>query len=215
MKQLKYKFKDENLLKLAMTQSGVDAVNNNERLEFIGDRVLGLSVALLLYDMFPLENEGELARRHSVLVSTQTLAQVAKEYGLDKKVRHGHMTGGRLQHIAANAMEALLGAIYLDAGFEVAKNFIVEIWQGLAAAEIIAPKDSKTRLQELVQKDGAGALPVYEFFKELGAAHSPTFNVNVSALGHTAVGVGVSKKAATIDAADNLLKMLAKDESDV
>jgi ribonuclease-3 len=87
MKQLTYHFKDKTILDLALTQSGADAVNNNERLEFIGDRVLGLTVAVLLFDMFPNESEGELARRHASLVSTETLANVAMGFGLDKTLR--------------------------------------------------------------------------------------------------------------------------------
>ncbi|MDR0727267.1 MAG: ribonuclease III [Rickettsiales bacterium] len=209
MKKLKYNFKDESILELALTQSGADAVNNNERLEFIGDRVLGLSVAVLLFEMFPNESEGELARRHASLASTETLANVALEFGLDKKVRRGHMTGGRLQHILANAMEAVLGAIYLDGGFEAARAFIVDVWRGLAAAALVAPKDSKTALQEFVQKGDNGALPVYKYLPATGASHNPVFNVSVTALGKTATGQGNSKKAASIAAAEALLKTLA------
>ena len=127
MDKLNYVFIDEGLLGLALTQSGVDASKNNERLEFIGDRVLGLAVAAMLYKMFPDETEGELARRHSVLVSADTLANVAKKIELDKHVRHGHLTGGRLKHIMADAMEAVLGAIYLDGGYEVAQSVINQL----------------------------------------------------------------------------------------
>ncbi|MDR1360884.1 MAG: ribonuclease III [Rickettsiales bacterium] len=207
MKKLKYTFNDAKLFDLAMTQSGANAVNNNERLEFIGDRVLGLSVAVLLYEMFPKESEGELARRHAVLVSTDTLCAVAKTFGFDKKVRHGHMTGGRLNHILANAMEATLGAIYLDGGFEAARAVVVDNWRPLAAADAVAPKDAKTALQEFVQKSDSGALPEYEFLPESGNSHSPVFNVRVNALGKTASGQGVSKKAATAAAAAELLKI--------
>lgn len=209
MKNLKYNFKNDELLDLALTQSGADAVNNNERLEFIGDRVLGLTVAVLLFEMFPGESEGELARRHASLVSTETLATVALEFGLDKKVRRGHMTGGRMQHILANAMEAVLGAIYLDGGFEAAQKFIVDIWRDIAAAALVAPKDPKTALQEFVQREDSGSLPVYEYLEPTGASHSPVFNVSVTALGKSATGQGSSKKAASIAAAEALLKTLA------
>lgn len=209
MSKLNYIFKDSSLLDLALTQSGVDAKHNNERLEFIGDRVLGLSVAALLYDMFPEEAEGELARRHAVLVSTETLAGVANSLELANKVRHGHMTAGRIQHVLANAMEAVFGAIFLDGGFAAAQHVITEIWRDLAAAELSAPKDAKTALQELVQKRDNGALPEYEYLEPTGAAHNPVFNVRVSALGHSAMGQGTSKKAASIAAAEELLKILA------
>lgn len=209
MAKLNYTFKNPKLLELALTQSGADAEHNNERLEFIGDRVLGLSVAVLLYEMFPNEHEGELARRHAVLVSTETLAQVAHSLEIDKHVRHGHMTAGRSQHMYADAMEAVLGAIFLDGGFEAVRKLIVDNWHELAAADIKAPKDAKTALQELVQKSDSGALPVYEYLEPTGASHKPVFNVRVSAMGHTANGSGASKKAASIAAAEELLKILA------
>lgn len=209
MKVLGYEFKDEKLLELALTQSGANCLHNNERLEFIGDRVLGLSVAGLLYTMFPDEAEGELARRHAALVSTDTLAHVANEIGLAPHIHHGHMTAGRLQHVLADTMEAVFGAIYLESGFDVARDVIVARWRDLAAQEIVAPKDPKTTLQEYVQKNHTGELPVYEFLPETGPAHSPEFNVSVTALGKTATGSGTSKKLASADAAANLLKILA------
>ncbi len=209
MKILNYTFKDKSLLDLALTQSGADSAHNNERLEFVGDRVLGLAVAGLLYEMFPDEAEGELARRHATLVSTETLARVAAEIGLESHIRHGHMTAGRVQHVMADAMEALFGAIYLEAGFETARDVIVSRWRDLAAAEIVAPKDAKTALQEFVQKNHTGELPVYEYLPQSGPSHNPVFNVSVTALGQTAKGSGSSKKAASTAAAAELLKILA------
>lgn len=212
--KLKYRFKDESLLDLAMTQSGVNTAHNNEKLEFVGDRVLGLSVATLLYQMFPTETEGELARRFAVLVSTDTLAAVAMRMELDKSLRHGHFTGGRKRHLIANAMEAVLGAMYFDSGFEETRKFIAEIWRPLAAAEAEAPKDSKTKLQEYVQKHDNGALPVYTFLDVTGPAHSPIFTADVTAMGQTATGSGTSKKAASIAAAAALFKKLANSQID-
>lgn len=209
MQILGYTFKDEKLLELALTQSGVNALHNNERLEFIGDRVLGLSVAGLLYDMFPTEAEGSLARRHATLVSTQTLANVAMEIGLGAHIHHGHMTAGRIQHVLADAMEAVFGAIYLESGFETARDVIVSRWRELAAAEIVAPKDAKTALQEFVQKNHSGELPLYEYLPQTGPSHNPVFNVSVTALGKTAHGSGASKKEASTMAATELLKILA------
>ncbi len=207
--KLNYTFKDKKLLELALTQSGVNTKHNNERLEFIGDRVLGLSVAALLYSMYPNEAEGNLSRRHATLVSTNTLAIVAKQIDLEKQLHHGHMTGGKINHILANAMEAVLGAIFLESGFEAARSVIVEIWTDLAAAETTAPKDAKTALQEYVQKADSGALPVYEYQEPTGASHNPEFSVTVTALGKSATGVGSSKKNASLDAAEKLLKSLA------
>ena len=207
--KIKYIFKDQELLNLAMTQSGVNCAHNNEKLEFVGDRVLGLAVSAMLYDMFPTETEGELARRFAVLVSTDTLAGVAIKLELDKSLHHGHVTGGRKRHMLANAMEALLGAMFYDSGFESARNFICDIWRPLAAAEAQAPKDSKTKLQEYVQKHDNGALPVYEYLEQMGEAHAPIFTVNVTAMGQSANGSGTSKKAASIAAAAALFKKLA------
>ena len=207
--KLNYIFKDNDLLKLALTQSGIDAEHNNERLEFIGDRVLGLSVAAMLYDMYPDESEGELSRRHATLVSTETLANVAKQIDLESQLHHGHITSGKINHVLANAMEAVLGAIFLDSGFEIARSVIIEIWSDLAAAVAVAPKDAKTRLQEYVQKMKLGALPVYEYQEPTGASHNPEFSVVVTALGKSAMGVGSSKKLASLNAAENLLKILA------
>ena len=207
--KLDYKFKDVELLNLALTQSGIDAKHNNERLEFIGDRVLGLSVAAMLYEMYPNEAEGNLARRHAFLVSTDTLAHVAKAIELEQHLRHGHMTSGKTNHILANAMEAVLGAIFLDSGFETARKIITDIWRDLASAEIVAPKDAKTALQEFVQKNGHGDLPMYEYDEPTGASHNPEFTVTVTALGKSATGVGASKKLASLNAAENLLKILA------
>lgn len=207
--KLNYEFKNAELLKLALIQSGINAKHNNERLEFIGDRVLGLSVAALLYEMYPNEAEGSLARRHAFLVSTETLAIVAKKIEIENDLHHGHMTGGKINHILANAMEAILGAIFLDSGFENARKVIVDLWRDMAAAEIDAPKDAKTALQELVQKNGNGLLPVYEYSAPVGASHNPEFTATVSAMGKSATGVGSSKKSASLDAAEKLLKILA------
>lgn len=204
-----YKFKNQELLNLALTQSGIDSKHNNERLEFIGDRVLGLSVATILYEMYPNEAEGDLARRHAFLVSTDALAQIAKEIELEKHLRHGHMTGGKINHILANAMEAVLGAIFLDSDFESAKGVITKLWHNMVLAETTAPKDAKTTLQEYVQKIANGALPKYEYAEPTGTSHNPTFTATVSALGKFATGMGTSKKLAGIKAAEELLKILA------
>lgn len=209
MEKLNYNFTNPALLELALTQSGVDASKNNERLEFVGDRVLGLTVAQMLYEMFPNESEGELARRHAMLVSTETLADVAIGIGLDKHVRHGHMTAGRMRHVWANAMEAVFGAIFIDGGFDVARDIIMRLWRDIASRDVVAPKDAKSALQELVQKHSGGTLPEYEYLAQSGASHNPVFHVRVSAMGASATGTGSSKKEASINAAAELLKILA------
>ncbi|MDR1696716.1 MAG: ribonuclease III [Rickettsiales bacterium] len=206
MKKLNYKFKNESLFQLALTQSGANAAVNNERLEFLGDRVLGLCVAEMLYSRFPNESEGDLARRHAVLVSADACADVAESLGL--RVRHGHMTGGRLRGVLANAMESVLGAIYIDGGFDAARAVVAKLWTPLVDADLTPPKDAKTELQEIVQKSPDGGLPEYEFLAPGGPSHAPMFNVRVTAMGKSATGTGVSKKAATTDAAGKLLDKL-------
>ena len=166
-------------------------------------------MAALLYSMYPNEAEGGLARRHATLVSTNTLADVAKQIELEPELHHGHMTGGKINHVLANAMEAVLGAIFLDSGFETARSVILGIWTDLAAAETTAPKDAKTTLQEYVQRVDSGALPIYEYQEPTGTSHNPEFSVTVTALGKSAIGVGSSKKTASLDAAEKLLKTLA------
>lgn len=205
---IRYEFRNPGLLGLALTQSGIDYEHNNERLEFIGDRVLGLTIAEILYKTFPHENEGALARRHAMLVSTHILAEVARKLELGKYVRHGHMTGGRVQHMLADAMEAVIGAVYVDGGFEPARSFIAELWRDLITRDPNPPKDDKTKLQELVQKLANGALPVYEYDRSGGAPHAPVFRARVTAMGKSAEGVGASKKIASTIAATELLKIL-------
>jgi len=208
VENLGYEFKNRELLELALTQSGVDCENNNERLEFIGDRVLGLTVALMLYDMFPSESEGELARRHAFLVSTDTLADVATEIGLEHHLRCGHVTAGRIRHLLADAMEAVFGAIMIDGGFDAARVVIDGMWRARAAHDVVAPKDAKSALQEFVQKNSKGILPKYTYFPQTGAPHSPVFTVRVSAMGKSVKAKGPSKKQASLNAAAELLKIL-------
>jgi len=208
-KNFDYDFKDRSLFELAMTQAGSNSKCNNERLEFLGDRVLGLATATILYKMYPSEAEGELARRQAILVSAKTLAGVAKSFGFDKTVKHGHMTGGKIDRIAANAMESVIAAVYLDGGWDSAFRFIESEWVALAGAHDVAPKDPKTELQELAQHTGDGKLPYYEV--EMDPKNR--FNVRVIAMGKAANGYGTTKKSATADAAKHLLEILKKKKS--
>ena len=213
MKILNYTFKNKELLELALTQSGADSAHNNERLEFIGDRVLGLSVASLLYDMFPAEAEGELARRHATLVSTETLAQVATEIGLEAHIRHGHMTAGRIQHVLADAMEAVLGAVFTDSDRDYLRleSIILHLWKPLIIQYCASEQEPKTQLQELVHAR-SNTFPVYTLLDIGGSKHQPVFKVQVSALGKTVETLGHSKKEAETLAAREMLHLLRNDE---
>ncbi|MDR0449305.1 MAG: ribonuclease III, partial [Rickettsiales bacterium] len=174
--RLDYEFKDEKLLERALTQSGADSVDNNERLEFLGDRVLGLAAAELLCEMFPTEAEGALAQRHASLVSTATLGKIASDMDLFSNIKHTHLTAGKNRNITADALEAVIGAIYTDGGFEAARKVVREMLRPIAAEHETPPKDAKTALQEYCQKS-FGKLPEYVFKEETGPSHNPVFNV--------------------------------------
>ncbi len=199
-----YAFKDANLLKEALTHSSVSrsgqkAVFNNQRLEFLGDAVLGLIVSQLLFKMYPNEAEGALARRLAALVRGDTLAEIASELNLGKFVILSDAeegSGGRTSAtILEDVCEALIGAIYLDGGYEAAKTFVLENWQPRAAAVASPPKDAKSSLQEWAQGRGL-PLPKYTVVTSEGPAHAPTFTIEVSVDGIGAARGSASAKRA-------------------
>ncbi len=200
-KKLGYTFKDKSLLDQALTQSGYSAIKNNERLEFLGDRVLGLTVAYLLYEKFPDENEGFLAQRHAALVSSKSLAIVADKLGMQSVLKRAHLTTGDLTNVMADAMEAIFAAIYIEAGADVANKVIVNLFQDMVVESIELPKDPKTMLQEYVQSFTVD-LPKYRVDTVSGPAHEPEFVVTVTALDKSATAIGSSKKNAMREAAD-------------
>jgi ribonuclease III len=183
-----------------------------ERLEFLGDRVLGLVVAELLYQAFPQENEGALAKRLAALARRETLAGVAAAAGLGEHIilsRGEAEAGGRRNPaLLADACEAVIGALYLDGGLPVAERFIHRHWQPLMAAEARPPQDAKTALQEWAQAAGL-PLPVYETVRTEGPPHEPMFAIAVRVEGHApATASGRSKRAAEQAAATALLAQL-------
>jgi ribonuclease-3 len=209
-----YVFAQPALCYAAVTHRSAGA-DHNERLEFLGDSVLNCSVARLLYETHPQADEGALSRLRATLVSGETLAQVAAELGLGEHLRLGAgelKTGGfRRASILADALEALLGAIFLDAGFDAAAAAVARIigmrLSGLPAADTL--KDPKTRLQEAVQARGL-ALPVYTLMAVAGDPHAQSFTVNceVPILGLNAVGEAGSRRRAEQLAAAKLLELL-------
>ena len=198
----------------AMTHRSAGA-DHNERLEFLGDSLLNCSVARLLYDAHPLADEGALSRLRATLVSGETLAQIAGELELGEHLRLGSgelKTGGfRRASILADALEALLGAIFLDAGFDAAAAVVAKIMgprmADLPAADAL--KDPKTRLQEALQARGL-ALPVYTLTAATGDPHMQSFTVTcqVPVLGMSAVGKGASRRRGEQLAAAKLLDLL-------
>jgi len=183
-----------------------------ERLEFLGDRVLGLVVAHLLFERFAGESEGHLARRHAELVRKETLARVAAEIGLGRHIRlsRGEAEAGGRDNpaILADVCEAVIAALFLDGGFEAAAAFVRRHWAALIEEDLTPPKDAKTALQEWAQGRGLD-LPAYREVDREGPPHAPLFRVEVSIAGEAPeVASGPSKRAAEQAAAGALLARL-------
>lgn len=210
--RLGHRFSDPDLLKQAFKHASgqTDRLNSNERLEFLGDRVLGLAVSALLYDRFPDENEGELGYRFTGLVRKDTLAVVARDLDLASclKLSPGEKAAGGRDNpsILADTCEAVIGALFLDAGYDVAAEFVQRTWAPLADAHTGPLKDAKTRLQERCQKNTL-ALPAYAVTEQTGPDHAPSFTVTVTVEGRTdQTGTGGSKQEAEQAAAAAMLE---------
>lgn len=211
---LGHRFADRSLLQTALTHSSfasgaVPPLASNERLEFLGDRVLGLLVAEMLYRQFGAEEEGKLARRHAALVMRDALARVADEIGLADHLRLSRgedETGGRENPgLLADACEAVIAALFLDGGLDAAAGFVRARWQPLVAEDVTPPKDAKTALQEWAQARGR-PLPRYREKGRTGPDHAPEFSVEVRVEGVGAVvASGPSKRAAERAAAERML----------
>jgi ribonuclease-3 len=185
---------------------------SNERLEFIGDRVLGLAMAEWLAERFPREQEGELGRRLAYLVSQPVLASVAETIGLAAalSVSPGEARAGVAKRatVLADALEAALGALYQDGGLDAARDFVRRAWHEAMTLQAEPPKDAKTTLQEWAQKRGLD-LPVYAITGRSGPPHDPEFVVTVTVGSAEAAGTAGSRRAAEQRAAEALLHCLA------
>lgn len=215
---LGHRFARADLLAEAMTHRSMlanrrrrDRAVSNERLEFIGDRVLGLVMAEWLAERYPSEQEGGLGRRLAALVSQPVLAEVAAAIGLDAalSVAPGEDKTGvrRRATVMADALEAALGALYLDGGIEAARGFVRRAWRDTVERQAAPPKDAKSRLQERLHARGA-ELPRYEIVGRAGPPHAPSFTVTVCAGALTGTGKAGSKQAAEQLAAQDLLGRL-------
>ena len=209
-----YRFRDMNLLHLALTHGsanfGRPGAPDYDRLEFLGDRVLGLAIAEHLFQTFPAADEGELARRYNRLVRKEACADVGEELGLGAYIILGDseaMAGGRRKStILADVCEAILGAIYVDGGWEEAKALVARYWHKRAREAAAAPVDAKTALQEWVQRSGTSGLPRYVLIENRGSDHEPSFVYEVRVEGLLpAQGIGRSRRAAEQAAATALL----------
>jgi ribonuclease-3 len=187
--------------------------DSNERLEFVGDRVLGLLIAEWLAERFPREQEGALGRRLADLVSQPVLAARAAEIGLSAllAVAPGESRAGVRGRatVLADAVEAMIGALYLDGGLEPARRFIRRAWAGAIERQSEPPKDAKTALQERAQARGLG-LPAYAIVERSGPPHAPVFLIEVVACGVTGHGTAGTRRAAEQAAAIDALALLAK-----
>lgn len=211
--KLGYKFKDPGLLERALTHASVRggkvARSDNERLEFIGDRVLGLAIAEALNKQYPEANEGELARRYNRLVRGEACAKVARNIGLGVHLILSESeaeSGGRNKTtILADAAEALLGAVFIDGGFEKARAVVSKLWQDQSEPVPEVAVDAKSALQEWAQGQGL-ALPRYTVVSRKGPDHAPRFTAEVLIAGRApAQGEGASKRIAEQAAASALL----------
>lgn len=199
----------EALVHPSTAQAG--AARGYERFEFLGDRVLGLVVADLLFEAFPGEDEGGLAKRYAHLVRRETLAAVARRIGLGRYLvlAKGEREAGGADRPAnlADALEAVIGALYRDGGLDAAARFVRREWVPLATGRGAPPKDAKTALQEFTQAR-FGLLPAYRVVAREGPAHAPSFVIEVAAGGECARGQGESKRVAEQAAAQALLVKL-------
>lgn len=208
LQKLEVSFANEAILTRALTHKSHPNAEDYERLEFLGDRVLNLSVAAMLFHQFSSYSEGDLAKHHAALVREETLARVAHTWQLQNVIRMGksaHPKDTLQPSILADAVEALLGALFLDQGFSSAEKIVQTFWAPLITEVDIV--DPKSALQEFLQASGH-PLPTYTTVTALGKDHDKTFTLKVSSKLGEAIGVGPSKQKAAQIAAQNLLKAL-------
>ncbi len=210
-KIIKYNFKKSSLLEKALTHKSYNNNVNNEKLEFLGDRVLGLVISEKLLDKFPDEKEGIIDKKFANLVNKKTCSLIAKKINLKKFILLGssHKKLERsADKISSDCLEAIVGAIYLDGGLKSVEKFILNLWDEFLLKSTVTLIDSKTKLQEFSLKKFK-ELPKYVFFKKTGPQHRPLFKTEVQIPNSKKIiGVGSSKKNAQQNAAAKLLKIL-------
>ena len=210
-KIIKYTFKKSSLLEKALTHKSYDNNINNEKLEFLGDRVLGLVISEKLLDKFPDEKEGIIDKKYANLVNKKTCLIIARKINIKKFILLGasHKKLERsADKISSDCLEAIVGAIYLDGGLKSVEKFILNFWDEFLLKSTVTLIDSKTKLQEFSLKKFK-ELPKYVFFKKTGPQHRPLFKTEVQIPNSKKIiGVGSSKKNAQQNAAAKLLKIL-------
>jgi ribonuclease-3 len=209
--RLGHKPNDMRLFELALTHSSVGR-NSYERLEFLGDRILGMVIAEALYERYPNEPEGNLSKRYNALVDRVTCAENGREIGVPALIKLGKQAredgASQSENVVGDVVEALIGALFLDGGIEVAKRFILKVWGPDLETQGRAPQHPKSALQELAASRGVKP-PAYEVIARAGAHHAPRFTVRVSVptVGE-ATCEGTSKQEAETAAAAALLSQL-------
>jgi ribonuclease III len=203
--------KDASLFELAFTHSSFGR-DSYERLEFLGDRILGLVIARTLYERYPNEPEGNLSRRYNALVDRETCAEIGRDLGVPALVRLGKQAredgASQSENVVGDVVEALLGALLLDGGFAAAERFILKAWEPYLTSQRRAPEHPKSALQELAAAKGCKP-PAYEVVSRTGAHHAPKFTIRVTVpkLGE-AMAEGSSKQEAETAAASALLSQM-------
>ncbi len=209
-KKINIKFKSINFLKKAITHKSYDSLNNYEKLEFLGDRILGLVISKKLIELYPDQKEGVLDKRLASLVNKNRCLEVAKNIGLEKFILIGNKSNkSKIENkILSDCIEALIGAIYYDKGFEASEKFILNMWKSFINSSDVSIVDSKTKLQEYSLKKFK-SLPIYKLVSSSGPKHKPKFTISVK-LKNTKFfeGSGNSKKKAEQSAAKILLDSL-------
>ena len=215
-KKLQYNFKNNDHLKLALTHSSYEEkkeTQNYERLEFLGDRVLGLAIAEIIYKKFPTENEGELAKRFSDLVKKKALINISKEIGLEGNIRTSKEYKTKIKitdSMLADSLEAVLGAIFLDSNYETVLKIIKGLWNEKLSIQLLPPNNPKSFLQEWCLEK-KGQIPIYSTLNKKGPDHEPIFTVQLVIKNFIKVQAeGSSKQEAEINAAKILLLKIKK-----
>ena len=212
-KRLKIKMKNKSLIVDALTHKSANQEINNEKLEFLGDRVIGLVLSNKLFNIYPKETEGVLDKRFAKLVNRETCASIAWSIGIKDFMIMGDVKkkiSQKDEKILSDACEAIIGAIFVDRGYNYVKELVLRLWKQDISKSHITILDSKTKLQEYSLKMYK-KLPVYHLLSSKGPKHNPIFKISVMIAGSRQfIGLGNSKKQAQQDGANNLLKSINK-----
>jgi len=208
-KKINIKFKNTNLLIQSLTHKSHNSLKNNEKIEFLGDRVLGLVIAKKLLEIYPDEKEGILDKKFASLVNKRTCLEIAKNINLEKYILTFNPNNKKIKiedKIISDCCEALIGALYLDKGLNITEKIILNLWKNHIKKSVVTQIDAKTKLQELALKNFK-KLPIYKLISNTGPRHKPLFKVGVK-LPNTKyfIALGKSKKDAEQNAAIECLK---------